>query len=368
MQISSALAECLADPSYRHVRYMLENDCYLMKGGAVKRGLAATIYNALGSRISSMLRSAEIRTSNAEVFGFIVAEYGLPTAFKAGTFYSWVRRRGREAVQAAAGLRQKLSETAAQPVVNVNPDRTSPGSVSQTPSRPVPQSGTQQGPLSSVKPPVSKSSEDLAEQIRQSRQEKLFNYLDEMKKVTLNAGTVYRSTELSKGGNWTHGNNCSGWAMPGEVTNYGEVKALRDRLVTPVPTPRFLRPLTPDDPLWPFGERWSDPRGEFTFLVDEDGYVYDPCSASPEQAGVPVPLTEDLGLGRDPQLWAYEDRSRGQGAFIRREHYASRVFAVYRDSGEPTRQRRSSFRFINVKQGIRELPRKPIGWKETHDY
>lgn len=293
MELNVKLQQILDKPENIGLQLTFAHDKYATKKGRIRKNFLFNFFNALEDVIEPIAKTAG---SAKLTFELLVDEFDLPDFIKVKHFYNWRKKLEETKALEQQTQAQALAVTtvSTRPVVqatNLNLPQI------QKPIISVHQSSNQQ-PIIDVNPrPLQPAKPINAPFVNTSRPQAPFDPDVAAKLVPWNESCLIRDDAKAKGIWPQAAGNRDYYVLPGEVTNYKEVVEYWSHFDPPtgLPIPRVLRPLKPDDPLYPYLDkqiRGGDAKFglDYSFLVDENGFVYDPFMVSARTFGVPVPM------------------------------------------------------------------------------
>lgn len=290
-ELNVKLQNILAKPENIGLQLTFAHDLYAKKGKGrvrVRNNFTFNFFSALADIINPIMQTAGTAKLTFEL---LVAEYGLPDFITVKHFYNWrakLKALEKEKAQALAVASAMPVAQMQKPIVSIDNSHNQQPIINVNPR-----------PVQPAKPVINTASIVQAPFVNRNntRPQAQFDPEQAAKLVPWNKSCLIRD-EAKAQGVWPQvAGNCEFYMMPGEITNYKEVCEYWAHFDPPngLPIPRVLRPLKPDDPLYPYLDkqvRNGDAKYglDYSFLVDENGFVYDPGMVSSRTFGVPVPM------------------------------------------------------------------------------
>ena len=390
--LSEAIKPYLDKPEHKMIRLQCATNVYWrvnQHGRPVLcRRLLNAVFDALQDPVSELMYSG---LSLSDVFYQIQKTFDLPDFFTRRHFYSWFEQffskkqtvrgkfleRLRRSAEASAGA--SMPQTVNNRAFSAGAGANAPASAA---ARPFSQSaavrpnfsgaavsagsgiaGMRAGAVvngtaqTGAAKAVSAGVQSKAEPVNMLSMISRYGSLEvpSVMQFPLNRTHVLIKAEVLKSGRpWPYDPKAECLILPGEIDAdaYSATKAMRDAIDGGVPTPRRLYELEPDDPRYPFDQELIL-TGGVKFLIDDDGYIYNPYIASVKTSYIPVPITEDfeprvpgIGAGGVNGMYGLNNPEN------RLVDVLVRLIATQR--GTPWRYH--NFRFLNKTKGVLLMP------------
>ena len=350
MEISRELKALLNQPCHKTIRVSLECDKVRTEGGYLTPGLTYSIFTALDEKIGGLFFPG---VTLKAIFYTIKDEFKLPDFINLQHFYKFQARKKSEAKEAEQRA-QEIAYRPSAPRVSSSQSASilsKAHSVAQSVLSPVIKSN----PQSNIS---TNSSSNIIFRPTNIAEPKAWNFDEAAKLVPFNSESVILKANYEKAGQaWPRAAfNREMLAVPGKVTNYAEVKEFWSHISNgALPVPKNLYPLTPDSSLYPFADkkvRYADSEFGYSFLVDDDGFIYDPLLVSKMTFGVPLALPNWLAYDSAIEPLMYHDLLKGFGNYqVRGNNLIYYILAIHKEINS-FMNISSLDDFINLKRGI----------------
>lgn len=349
MELSASLSEVLSEPRYAVLRHTFDRDLVFTGSGHLATGLARSLFAALNDRIAELFVEGVTIKS---VFETVRDMFELPDCINLRQFYRYhaglkkIKQTGRH----NAG--RSLAD-AGGGIMNTGTSRDGDaGYVSSPSSRPFLNTAA-------VNAAQNTSSYGPAVITRDSSEQTVvWDAVEARRLVPFNEGALVKSEVLRNGGEWPkRAAGASMIVLPGRVTNAAQAREFWSHISgCELPVPENLYPLKPDDPLYPFAAKTvleRDREDGFTFMIDDEGFVYDPLLVSKTSFGIPVPIPKWLMFY--PNTSSYKDLRFGFGDYVNRwePKIVNEILSFYPQILSFVNIR-SVDEFVNVKRGVFE--------------